>query len=44
MYGWEHVRHSPRGAVVQRKDRILLTPRVRIPLWDVNVGPLDETV
>jgi hypothetical protein len=28
----------------RRKDLMILTSRLRIPLWDVDAGPSDETV
>jgi hypothetical protein len=28
----------------QRKDLMILSSRVRIPLWDLGTGPSDETV
>ena len=40
----------PRGAVVRasalesRSKELILTSRVRIPLWDVETGLSDETV
>jgi hypothetical protein len=35
--------HRPRGAAVKATVTIF-TSRIRIPLWDVGTGPLDEAV